>query len=98
MTKSRTFAYRRIEEEVARRYRDTTRWPAAKRWLARVGLARLAADDAAGDARGLLSSINLNIHSNEPELHDLLVAAREAADAYATALWKSHLDRFEGRR
>ncbi len=98
MTKERTTAYRRIEGEVARQYGDTTRWHAAKRWLARVGLARLVADDAAGQARGLLTSINLNIHSNEPELHDLLVAAREAADAYATALWQNHWDRFEGKK
>lgn len=94
--KVRTALFKKLNNEVAVQYTNTS-WPSARRWLTRVGQPRLSAESASAEASGLLESVNLSIHRNEPELYDLLVAAREATAAYSLELTRDDWRRFEGR-
>lgn len=96
MVKERTGLFRQMEDHVVTEYTDT-KWPSAKRWRARIGIPRLTAERASSEAMGLLNSVTMSIHRNEPELHDLLEAAREATTAYNIALMRDNWRRFEGR-
>lgn len=94
--KSRTLLFNKLRNETAAQYTNA-QWPAAKRWLARVGHPRLTAENAAAEAAGLLYSIHRGIHRNEPELENLLYDARKAAREYNVALMRDNWRRFEGR-
>lgn len=94
--KSRTALFKNLSAGVAESYTDRS-WPSAKRWIARIGLPRLCAEEAAGEAAGLLNSISLSIHRNEPELYAMLEAARKAVSDYQLALMRDDWRRFEGR-
>ncbi len=89
--------YRRVEQRIAEEYRRGS-WRYATRWMNKVGLRRLVAQEAAATAGELLNDVNASTHRNEPETADLLVAAREAVQAYVIAVTRENWRRFnEGR-
>jgi hypothetical protein len=94
MSQYRTKAYKALMAQAATDYDDPT-WPYAPLWRNRVGLRRIVASDAAGDAHGLLRSINRSTHRNEPDLDALLIEARRAVEAYAYAIARDNWDRLE---
>lgn len=70
----------------------------APKWRNRVGLPRLVADAASGEASGLLRSINPGLFRNEPALLKLLRAAQDAASEFSAAIGKDSWRRFEAKR
>lgn len=94
MVKYLPLSFRRVRDHVYTQYTDPG-FSAAKRWVRRLGWPRLIAEGAANEAGNLLKGINLSIHRNEPELHELLDAAREATNAYTTALFQENWRRFD---
>ncbi|RBO72831.1 hypothetical protein [Microbacterium sp. H6] len=68
----------------------------APMWRNRVGLARLTADAASGEAAGLLRSINPGLFRTDPETLQLLREAQEAATAFSAAMERESWRRFKG--
>lgn len=92
---------REVEEEYSstprpndRAYTAAWRKRYGSRWRNRVGIPRLTAETAALRALGLLNSTNLATFRNDPDLAELLIAARQALDEYASALTLDNWDRF----
>ena len=98
MTQWRSAAYQAVKDKVAQEYRPGSAWPAARRWLSRVGLVRLTATGAAGDALSLLRSINRSTYRNEPEIAELLDVAREAMTELYQAQVDADWQRFNGTK
>lgn len=96
MARSRSAAYQVLKDRVATDL-ATPGWTYGRRWAHRVGLVRLTAESVALGATQMLDDINLSTHRNDPELAALLLAAREATAAYATAVARDNWRRFEGR-
>lgn len=78
--------------------RDAHWWSKyAPKWRNRVGLPRLVADAASGEAAGLLRSINPGLFRSDPEMLALLRDAQEAVSAFSNALGRDSWHRFQGR-
>lgn len=69
----------------------------APKWRNRVGLPRLVADAASGEASGLLQSINPGLFRNDPGMLALLRDAQAAVSAFSTAMGQDSWQRFDGR-
>lgn len=67
-----------------------------RRWVRRVGLARLTAEQAVIEAMGLLHSINPSSFRNEPDTHTLLLQARDVVSDLGVNISRRNWRRFRG--
>lgn len=104
MTISRSSRYEEIHDKTWDQFitppddvRDQHWWKKyAPMWRNRVGLPRLVADAASGEAAGLLRSVNPGLFRNDPELLELLRAAQDATSEFSAAMGRESWRRFQG--
>lgn len=102
----RSEGYKRIAERVTEQFtvapeeaNESIWWRRyAPKWRNRVGLPRLIADEAMGEALGLLRSINRGIFRDDPAMREqydtALWALSDLAGEFARENWRS----FEGSK